>query len=188
MNTTGLLLLPPSSNQIPSWVNHTLQMEIHPALSGGCSKICFHCLVTLYLQLNCCRAQFGWQQCYSGRQQMPFQLSCVSVLTGKGMFKWEVFLHQQGFWKSWWDLVWAIDSLCWMWCHSWSFPLLCLWPFLLQHVARLSQHGHALLPTSTSLGQTPFCLAVLFTSSYGAVATWAKFWGDVNYACRCKVP
>lgn len=27
-------------------------MEIHPALAGGCSKLCFHCLVTLYLQLE----------------------------------------------------------------------------------------------------------------------------------------
>lgn len=70
MNITGLLLLPRSPNQIPSQSNHTLQMEIHPALPGGCSKLCSPCWVVWYLQLNCCRAQDRWQQYYWGRQQI----------------------------------------------------------------------------------------------------------------------
>lgn len=151
-------------------------MEIHPALSGGCSKICFHCLVTLYLQLNRCRAQYRWQQCYSGRLQMPFQLSYASVLDGNEIFKWEVFSHQQAFWKPWWDLVWARLLVL-------NLMSRLELPSALPLSLPIAAHCQALTSRACSmlLGQNPFCLAALSISLYGSVATWAKFWSDVFF-------
>lgn len=37
----GTLAITSESNRIPSQGSHTLQMEIHPALSGGCSHFAF---------------------------------------------------------------------------------------------------------------------------------------------------
>lgn len=176
MNITGLLLLSRSPNQIPSQSNHTLQMEIHPALPGGCSKLCFPCWVAWYLQLNCCRARDRWQQYYWGREQINL-CRCPHC---KGTVEMGSVFPPVG----------ILEALVIPGLSNGLLVLKVAAGASLFHLCLiLLQHRHISLPTALLERPKKKKLAVLHTSSYSSMATWAKFWSEVSYLapCRCKV-